>query len=84
MKYITNPSITRLARKAGVKSLSEDSYDEIIKTIDSSIENIIKIALVVNNNKPTKTLMIGDIYDAMSLDNNNVAYSTELGQSTCR
>ena len=29
MEHITKPSITRLARRAGVKSLSEDCYNNI-------------------------------------------------------
>ena len=42
MEKITNPSINRLARRAGVKSLSNDCYDTVRNLIGMELDNIIK------------------------------------------
>ena len=83
MNHITKPSITRLARRAGVKSLSEDCYSNIHNIIGAYISDIIIAALVVNSEHNTKTLMSEDIYEALHLRGYNVAQSHELGTSTC-
>ena len=41
MQNITNPSITRLARKAGVKSMSNDCYDSIREIAEKELEDIV-------------------------------------------
>jgi histone H3/H4 len=83
MEHITKPSITRLARRAGIKSISEDCYPVIHKAIGASIEDVIKVALVVNSLRPTKTLMVEDVHDALRLRGHHVAQSLDLGTGTC-
>ncbi len=83
MEHITKPSITRLARRAGVKSISEDCYPVIHDSIGAVIEDVIGVALLVNAARSTKTLMEEDIHDALRLKGYNVAQSTDLGVSTC-
>ena len=83
MEHITKPSITRLARRAGVKSMSEDCYPVIHEAIGNSIEEIMRVALVVYGARSTKTLMVDDVYDALRLKGHNIAYSTDLGTGTC-
>lgn len=83
MENITKPSITRLARRAGVKSLSDDCYTTIRGLVGSHIAEIIIAALVVNSEHNTKTLMPDDIYEAMRLRGYNVAQSSQLGTATC-
>lgn len=80
---ITKPSITRLARRAGVKSLSDDCFDTVRQIIYIHLDEIIKASLVVNSEHNTKTLMSDDIYDALGLIGYNVTQSRELGTSTC-
>ena len=46
MDNITKPSITRLARKAGVKSLSDDCYNNIRGIVGVYLSDIIVAALV--------------------------------------
>jgi histone H3/H4 len=84
MEYITKPSITRVARRAGVKTMSEDCYTFIHDTIGQKIEEIMKVALVVNGARSTKTLMLDDIHYALSLKGYNVAKSTDIGTGTCK
>lgn len=83
MDSITRPSITRLARRAGVKSVSDDCYDIVRGIIDLKLKEIIETSLIVNSEHQTKTLMVDDIYDALGLLNYNIAQSSELGTSTC-
>ena len=83
MEYITKPSMTRLARRAGIKSVSEDCFPLMHKIIGSSIKDIVKAALVVNSARETKTLMARDIQDAFRIKGLNIAHSTELGTNTC-
>jgi histone H3/H4 len=83
MENITKPSITRLARRAGVKSLSDECYNNIRNIVHTQLTNIIIAALVVNSEHNTKTLMPEDIYEALRLRGHNVTQSTELGTSTC-
>ena len=83
MTYVTKPSIMRLARKAGVKSLSEDCYKTVNDTIESTLDDILRISMIVNTERNTKTLMSDDIYTALSLQGFNVTSSLDLGTATC-
>jgi len=83
MQDITKPSITRLARRAGVKSVSDECFDPIRNIIYSQINDLIKAALVVNSEHQTKTLMAEDIYEAFTILKHNVTQSNDLGTTTC-
>ena len=82
MENITKPSITRLARRAGVKSLSEECYNNIRSIVNSELSDIILAVLVVNSEHQTKTLMADDVYNALRLLGCNVTQSDDLGTST--
>lgn len=83
MEDITKPSITRLARRAGVKSVSDDCFNIVRNIIYNRLDDLISAALVVNSEHQTKTLMSDDIYDAFSLLGINVTQSNDLGTTTC-
>jgi histone H3/H4 len=83
MEDITKPSITRLARRAGVKSVSDDCFNPLRELISRKLNEFIGTALVINSEHQTKTLMADDIYDACSLLDIQVTQSTDLGKSTC-
>lgn len=83
MEDITKPSITRLARRAGVKSVSDDCFSHIRSIISSKLDEIVQAALVVNSEHQTKTLMAEDIYEAFTLLKHNVTQSNDLGTTTC-
>lgn len=55
---ITKPALARLARRAGVKRISGDAYEELRKRLKKHLEDIIKIALIFKNNEKCKTLML--------------------------
>ena len=83
MEDITKPSITRLARCAGVKSLSEDCYPEMRQIVNNKLEEILRVAMIVNGEKHTKTLMVEDIYETLALLGHHVTRSNDLGTTTC-
>ena len=79
---LTRPSITRLARKAGIKSVSEECFEEIRDLIRNKLVSLLKIILIVNSERQTKTLMPDDIYEALRLSGENIAESHDLGASS--
>lgn len=84
METITRPSITRLARRAGVKSVSDECFDSIRVLIDDKLREIINVSMVVNSEHQTKTLMVDNVYEALHLMGENVTQSMDLGTSTFR
>ena len=83
MEKITKSSINRIARRAGVKSISDDCCDTIRNLIGMELNNIIKIVLLANSQTQTKTIMVKDVYNALELMNYNITESTELNKSSC-
>ena len=75
---ISKPSITKLARQAGIKSLSEDCFETVRNLIDEKLNEIVKTILVVNSEHQTKTIMVGDVYKSLQILNYNVAESSYL------
>ena len=80
---ITKPSIVRLARRAGVKSVSDECFPFIRQIIDKRLTELIITALIVNSEHQTKTLMADDIYDGFYLLGQNITQSNDLGSVTC-
>ena len=83
MDHITKPSITRLARRAGVKSMSEECYPAIRNLVQRYLHEVVSAAMVVNSEHNTKTMMPEDIYEAFRLREYNITQSNDLGTSTC-
>ena len=81
--YITKPAMIRLARRAGVKSISDDCYSVIHNLAGSILTDIITASIIVNSEHKNKTLMVEDLYEALELRGYNIARSTEINKSTC-
>jgi histone H3/H4 len=79
---ITKPSITRIGRRSGVKSMTEDCVDVIRHLIHSKLYEIMDVVLVINSERKTKTIMVEDIYEALKLMGHKVAESSDIGTST--
>lgn len=75
---ITKPSITKLSRRAGVKSLSDDCHDMIRNLMENKLTEVVKAIITVNSEHNTKTIMSNDVYDALSLLNHRVTQSNDL------
>jgi histone H3/H4 len=80
MEKISKSSINRLARRAGVKSLSEDCFDTVRNLIGMELNDVIKTILIVNN---TKTIMVKDVYDALHIMNYKITQSNNLNTNSC-
>tara|TARA_B000000557_G_scaffold249613_1_gene235210 strand:+ start:347 stop:601 length:255 start_codon:yes stop_codon:yes gene_type:complete len=77
-KGFTKPAITRLARRAGVKSMSDDCVDVIRSLIAMRLNDILKSTVAVNDQSSTRTIMLDDIYTAMQFNGINVAKSDDI------
>ena len=51
MKGITKPALTRLARKAGVKSMSENCINVLQKILYSKTERLLNDIIILNEHK---------------------------------
>jgi histone H4 len=65
IKGITNPSIRRLARKGGVKRMSEDIYEAVRTDLkDNFLTERIRVAVLYAQHAGRKTVMVSDIQAA--------------------
>lgn len=78
MEYISKPSITRLARRSGIKTLSEECYGSIRIQVQKMLEEVLTLALIVNSESNTKTLMSKDVYEAIKHMGYNMASSSTI------
>jgi histone H3/H4 len=76
------PSITRLARKAGIKSISNNCFPIFRNIIEKEVKKVIKVLLVINSQNKRKTLMINDLLLSLAFLNVNMTYSDFLGTKT--
>jgi len=80
METLTKPALTRIARRAGVKSLSDDCFEPIRNLIGIKLSELIKTSIIVNSEHQKKTIMSNDIYQALNLLNYNVTESSDLNK----
>jgi histone H3/H4 len=78
MDEFTKSSITKLARKAGVKTLSDECYSTISNLIAIKIDDILKDVIICNSERRTKTLMIDDLVKSLSLRYKHITKSNDL------
>lgn len=78
MEGLSKPCITRLSRRAGIKTLSDDCNDTIRNLIGIKLNEIIKTIMVINNSNNTKSIMSSDVYKALNFLGHNVAESNYL------
>ena len=72
IKGITKPALTRLARKAGVKSMSENCTNVLQKILYSKTERLLNDIIILNENKKNKTIMEDDVYETLRWNGKNV------------
>jgi histone H3/H4 len=81
MEGLSKPCISRLARMAGVKSLSDDCYDTIRNLIGMELNKIVSNIIVVNDSSQTKTIMSSDVYKAFELSGILITESSALNSA---
>ena len=77
-RAFTKPALTRLARRAGIKSMADDCIDPLRHLIAMKCDEIIYAASIVNSERNTVTLMPDDIYESLALTGMNVARTQEF------
>lgn len=80
---ITKPSIQRLCKKAGVKSMSLDCIDLIKNMMEFECEKLIDIIISYNETNKSKTVMVDDVYRSIEDTGYILSKSDHLGQSIC-
>jgi histone H3/H4 len=74
----SKPSILRLARKAGIKCVSDECYELISSMIHARIQEIVEDSVLVKNQRGGKVLTQADIQEALLLRGINVPVSDKL------
>lgn len=72
-KNITNPSIKRLARRAGCKRISSNMYREVKGAIRIFMDQIIRDSVLMSGHARRKTVTVKDVVYALR-KNNNILY----------
>ena len=80
---ITKPSLQRLARMAGVKTMSADCSEVLRTLLAEEAEKICCAMLVYNSQRKTKTIMIEDLHAALHERGSWVATSNSISDSIC-
>lgn len=73
MEFLKNTSIIRLIRRAGVKSLSKNSFNMIKNIIYKKLEGIILLSIKFNSTHNKKIISQNDIYKTLQIMGYNVA-----------
>ena len=76
---VNKPSLTRLARQAGIKSVADDCYPHIRYLINRRLTQVLDNSLVLNR---TKTLLPNDVYKALEIENIHITKSDCLDTTT--
>jgi histone H3/H4 len=83
MEKFTKPSIVRVARKAGIKNLSDDCYDTIRDMVSIKLKEVLSAAVITNDVRGTKTLMANDVVNSLRLQGVYISRSSDLNDQTC-
>ena len=73
MDIFTKPAIIKLARRAGIKNISDDCIKQIRSLIALKINEILNMTIIINNQHSHKTIMFEDLYQALKILNINCA-----------
>jgi histone H3/H4 len=75
--FINKPSLVRLSKIAGVKSLSQDSYDILNKVALDKLEDIVDACIIVNSQNKKKIISKKDLYSALHILGYNLTSNTD-------
>lgn len=76
---ISKPSLTRLARKAGIKSLSDDCFPVLNTIIQNRLKDILRISHVLMEQRNGRVILERDCYDSVSILGEEMGRSDHLG-----
>ncbi len=73
---IPKPCLVRLARKGGVKSISEECFERLRTIIKNKVQEVLETVSIINEDKIVST---EDLYQALAINGIMLTKSTELG-----
>jgi histone H3/H4 len=71
---LSQPSIIRLARRAGITSISTDALETIQDIMKIKLNNIISHSVVIRDERNVKILSVADVKVAIGLTDSNIIY----------
>lgn len=71
---ITKPALRRLARRGGVKRISNDVYDESRHVTQKFVDKVVKHAVTLAEHSKRKTVTTKDVLEALRLQNRTLYY----------
>ncbi len=75
---LTKPAFERIARKAGVKSMSGLCQEELRGLTKVTLEILVMDVITFTKNRKAKTVSINDVLAAIQNHNKNFAFSTDM------
>jgi len=75
MSDISKQGIIRLARKAGVKSLSNKCVNIIRELMRERVEELLKTVIIFNENKNNKIISLDDFVHTLEYEGINLCYN---------
>lgn len=75
---LVKPSINRLAKKAGIKTISSKCYPHIRAIIEQRLNDVLQKSILIGSHRQTKVLLSRDIYDTLLLQGEYLAQSEDL------
>ncbi len=83
MDSVTKPSIQRLCKKAGVKSMSVQCVDLIKNIMELECDVLIDNIISYNETSKAKTVMASDVYKSINDIGYILSKSDHLGKGIC-
>jgi histone H3/H4 len=81
METISKPSITRLIRKAGIKSISDDCYDTVRSYIGMKLAETVYATSVVTKTHGAKTVSVPDLVEALRVQGTPLAVGVKRAKN---
>nr|QBK86551.1 MAG: hypothetical protein LCMAC102_03460 [Marseillevirus LCMAC102] len=75
---LTKPAFERIARKAGVKSMSGLCKEELRGVVLSKMRPLIEDAVIFTKNRNASTISVNDVLEAIKNQKQNFAFSTAI------
>ena len=72
MEKLPKTVVTKMARKAGIKTISDDTESIIIDIVNNTLSDVLKHSIIASEEVDSKILSKKNIIDGMSLMNINV------------
>ncbi len=69
---ITKPAIRRMARRGGVKRISDDAYDEVMIQLTSFLEKILQDSMIYTTHSKRKTINGSDVICSLRNNGHNL------------